>query len=113
MITPTLLEQAAALGVTGEPFFVGDGFAKVFRMPADRVIGQHAHKTDHLGVLLLGTVGVSVEGTLTRYDAPAQLVLKAGVPHEIYSVTPALWACVWPDAHGAVTEEDFEGKVVA
>lgn len=105
--------QAAALGIEGSPFFVGQGFAKLFRMPANRVIGQHVHKSDHLGMLLLGRVRVTAGIAVTEYEAPAAVDLPAGIAHEIESITDALWACVWPDADGAVTEEDFERKVIA
>lgn len=105
--------QAAALGIEGAPFFVGAGFAKLFRMPANRVIGQHVHKSDHLGMLLLGRVLVRAGPAVTEYEAPAAVDLPAGIAHEIESVTDALWACVWPDANGAATEAEFEAKVIA
>ncbi len=106
-------EAAAALGITSESFFVEPGFAKLFRMPANVVIGQHVHKSDHLGMLLLGTVRVTAGASVTEYEAPAAVDLPAGIAHEIESVTDALWACVWPDADGAATEADFESKVIA
>ena len=109
----TVTQQAAALGIEGTPFFVGNGFANLFRMPANRVIGQHVHKSSHLGMLLLGTVRVTAGYAVTEYEAPATIDLPAGIAHEIESVTDALWACVWPDADGAVTQEEFERKVVA
>ena len=105
--------QAAALGIEGSAFFVGAGFAKLFRMPANRVIGQHVHKSDHLGMLLLGRVRVIAGSAVTEYEAPAAVDLPAGIAHEVESISDALWACVWPDADGAVTEEDFERKVIA
>lgn len=112
-VAEQLKAQAAALGIEGTAFFVGDGFAKLFRMPANRVIGQHVHKSDHLGMLLLGTVRITADGEVTEHVAPTTLVLPAGMAHQIESVTDALWACVWPDADGAVTEEDLERKVIA
>jgi len=109
----SLANDMAALGIEGDAFFVGDGFAKVFRMPAGRVIGQHAHTVDHLGMLLLGAVRVTTSQAVTEYEAPAAIELPAHVAHEIESVTPALWACVWPNTDGALTEEDFERLVIA
>jgi len=107
-----LAAEMAALGIADEPYFVGDGFAKLFNMPAGRVIGQHAHKVGHLGILLLGTVRVTVPHAVTEYTAPAVIELPAHVAHEIESVTTALWACVWPNADGALNEADFETLVV-
>jgi len=109
----SLANDMAELGIEGEAFFVGDGFAKVFRLPAGRVIGQHAHKVGHLGVLLLGSVRVTTPQAVTEYEAPATIELPAFVAHEIESVTPALWACVWPNTDGALTEVDFERMVIA
>jgi quercetin dioxygenase-like cupin family protein len=109
----TLKEQAAALGITGEPFFVGEGFAKAFRIPAGRLIGQHDHKSAHLGMLALGSVRVVDPHGSADYTAPATITIPAGMPHEIVALTDALWLCVWPDADGAITEEDFERKVIA
>ena len=106
-------QAATALGITSEPFFVGAGFAKLFRMPANVVIGQHVHKSNHLGMLLLGRVRVTAGFAVTEYEAPAAVELPAGIAHEIESVTAALWACVWPDADGAATEAEFEAKVIA
>jgi quercetin dioxygenase-like cupin family protein len=107
----SLADDMAAVGIEDRAFFVGDGFAKVFRMPAGRVIGQHSHKVGHLAMLLLGTVRVSEPHAVTEYTAPAAIVLPAHVAHEIESVTPALWACIWPNADGALSEADFENLV--
>jgi hypothetical protein len=69
----SIVNDMAALGIEGDAFFVGDGFAKVFRMPAGRVIGQHAHKVGHLGMLLLGTVRVTTPQAVIEYEAPATI----------------------------------------
>jgi quercetin dioxygenase-like cupin family protein len=112
MSTADLQAQMAAHGVEGHPFFVGDGFAKIFRMPAGKVIGQHRHKVGHLAMLILGKVRVTDDFAVTEYEAPTAIVLPAHVGHEIESLTPALWACVWPNADGALTEDDFEAMVI-
>lgn len=111
----SLRDEMAALGIVDVPFFVGEGFAKLFHMPAGRVIGQHAHKVDHGSMLLLGSVivrtGSGESARAVRLEAPATLQMPAHVVHEIESVTPALWACIWPDTDGALTEDEFEKRV--
>lgn len=107
----SLAQDMSDVGIEDRPFFVGDGFAKLFHMPAGRVIGQHSHKVGHLGMLLLGKVRVKTPFSITEHIAPATINLLAHVAHEIESVTPTLWACVWINAEGALSEADFETLV--
>jgi quercetin dioxygenase-like cupin family protein len=108
----SVFDQLQALGIDGHPFFVGDGFAKVFYIPADRRIGQHSHKVGHTGMLILGSVRLKVNDSVVEHTAPATIYLDAHVAHEIESITPSLWACVWPNADGALTEPDFDKMVI-
>ena len=101
------------MGVEGTPFFVGDGFAKLFTMPAGVVIGQHSHKVGHNSMLILGTVRLKTSSGITTHTAPETIYLAPYVAHEIESITPALWACVWPNTDGVLNEQDFENMVLA
>ena len=67
---------------------------------------QHRHEYDHASALAAGSVMVSQDGVhWTRHDAPATLMLRAGVPHEVRALTDAVWYCIHP------TEETDPAKV--
>lgn len=108
-----LAAQMEQHGVQETPFFIGDGFAKLFSMPAGKVIGQHSHSIAHESVLILGRVRVNCGGSISEYMAPATVHMPAHVAHEIESVTPTLWACVWPNPDGLLDAEEHARQVIA
>lgn len=85
---------------------VGDGYAKVYELPAGIPVEQHKHKLSHDAHLILGVAVVVVDGVSTEYKAPAVINIEAGKVHMVLPITPSLWACVWPDV-GGITDPDL------
>jgi hypothetical protein len=69
-------------------------YAKEVRIPAGCVLLNHAHSFTHKSLLAAGTVVVSVDGVEAEHTGPAMLVIRHGVPHEVRSVTDAVWYCI-------------------
>jgi len=87
--------------------FFGDGlYAKEARIPAGMLLQKHQHTFTHFSILARGKVGVVVDGAETKfYEAPACVVIKANVLHEIYAVENSTWYCVH------ATDEKDEDKI--
>lgn len=101
--------HSAGIGVSHH--WVGKGYSKVFDIQPGSTIGQHAHLKDHKGVLIMGRVVITTGGIRGELTAPSLVGIPAGVPHEISAVEHSLWACVWDDAEGCITPEEFDAKV--
>lgn len=93
--------------------FAGGGYTKVFLVPAGKVIGQHRHKINHDGVLLLGEADVVMDGRRITLRAPATVTLIAHKAHTIEARSEILWACVWPDVKGLTDPEQIDHEVIA
>lgn len=91
-----VLQNMAEHGIEETPFHVGEGFSKLYRIPAGKVVGQHAHKTSHDSVLLIGCVVVKRDDVEITLYAPAIMPMPAHVGHSIQALTDSLWACNWP-----------------
>ena len=104
--------QFSEVGVEVSHHFVGDGYAKVFEVPAGLVIGQHKHKIGHDSHLILGRARVHVDGQFVEHTAPCVIHIEAHKAHMVEAVTPILWACVWPDVEGATTPEQIDHEVI-
>lgn len=85
--------------------FGGGVYAKETLIPAGLKLTQHEHSFDHLSVLASGSVLVGDGVVSQRYDAPACVLIKAGIPHEVVSITDAVWYCIH------ATEETDPAKV--
>jgi quercetin dioxygenase-like cupin family protein len=105
--------QDGDTGIGISHHFSGDGYAKVYSAPAGLAIEQHRHKQAHEAHLLLGAADVTVDGVTTRHHAPAVIHIAAGKVHGIVSVTPILWACVWPDVQGLTDPDEIDHEVIA
>lgn len=89
-----------------EHHFLPGLYLKETRIPQGSHLVQHRHEYDHASALARGSVMVSTDGVAwTRHDAPATLLLPAGVPHEVRALTDVLWYCIHP------TEETDPDKV--
>ena len=109
----SLHEDMAALGIQDESYFVGDGFSKIFHMPAGTVIGQHAHKISHDSVLLIGRAILRGSGWQRELTAPAVVHMPAFEHHSVEALTPVLWACNWPNAGNLADAEELELGLIA
>jgi len=100
-------------GVSLSHHFVGNEYAKVFEVPAGKVIGQHVHKFGHPAILMIGIARVHVNGVMTEYVAPEKIYIDANAQHCVEAVTDILWACLWPNEIGATTPEEIDDEVIA
>ncbi len=111
IIAPMDAQQLHQAGIDSFHHFVGMGYTKLFEMAPGSTIGQHDHNKDHISVLLLGRVIIEAAGVRGEISAPRTINIPAGVAHEISAVEHSLWACVWSDAEGAITPDEFDAKV--
>lgn len=105
--------ELAAHGVEEFPFFVGDGYTKLFKVPAGRVIGQHVHKIGHYSVLLIGHVRLRFGDQVRELRAPATAWLPENTEHSIEALSDSLWACNWPNADQLTDADELERSVIA
>jgi len=110
-MTKELIKDGDA-GIGVSHHFVGDGYTKVYSVPAGLDIQQHKHKESHDAHLLLGVADVTVDGITTRHGAPSVLAIEAGKAHRIVSVTEILWACVWPDVGGFTDPNEIDHELI-
>lgn len=105
--------QLAAQGVEMTPHFAADGVSNLFKVPAGRFLGQHAHAIGHHSMLLLGRAILRTgDGSARELQAPATVYLPAHTIHEVEAVTEVLWACTWPDADALLAAQE-RGEVAA
>ena len=105
-------EQLAAHGVDVSHHFAGKGYTKVFNMPAGTTIGQHRHKSNHAGALLLGRANLHYEGRVIELIAPTNVLIIAHKEHAVEALTDVLWACIWPDVKGLTDPEEIDHNLI-
>ena len=72
-------------------------YLKETRIMAGHHLVQHRHEYAHASALARGSVMVSTDGVVwTRHDAPATLLLPAGVAHEVRALCDVVWYCIHP-----------------
>lgn len=85
--------------------------AKQMFLPQGFRAVSHKHNYDHLSILAQGSAtvseGVGPEAARTMYTAPAVVTIKAGVEHEIYAFSDAVWYCIH-----AVKDKENDDKVL-
>lgn len=100
-------------GVEVSHFFVGTNYAKIFEIPAGKVIGYHRHTRYHAGTLLTGQAMVTINGISFVQNAPHSFDIPAGVSHCVEAMTDTLWACLWENPEGHTSPEAFDHTVIA
>ena len=80
-------------------------YAKEISLPKGYVIGQHAHKFDHLSVLAKGKVLVETDDWKKEIEAPYCINIKAHTHHKVITLTDTTWYCIH------ATEEKDADKV--
>jgi len=85
--------------------FAAGVYAREQELRAGQTVETHAHKYDHLSIMVGGPVLVECDGVGTRYDKHACILIKAEVKHRITAVGDSVWFCV----HG--TEETDLAKI--
>jgi quercetin dioxygenase-like cupin family protein len=69
-------------------------YAKEMHLPAGHFAVTHSHNYDHLSILAQGIARVITDGVVHLYEAPACVLIKAGVHHRIEAQTATTWFCV-------------------
>lgn len=69
-------------------------YAREMHVPAGYTVGTHKHVFDHMSILARGNVRVQTGTESAEYFAPAVLHIRAGIKHQIYAKTDAIWYCV-------------------
>lgn len=86
--------------------FGADVYIRELSMPAGYRVMKHTHNYDHFSILGSGVVVVLAEGVMTPYEAPACILIKKNIEHEILALTNAKWFCI----HGTTEEvNDLNG----
>ena len=80
--------------------FAADAYVREMHIPAGHKGKKHTHTYDHISILGYGTVVVCVDNSMTVYNAPSCIEIKAGKEHEVLAVTDAVWYCI----HGTTDE---------
>ena len=75
-------------------FFAGGLYAKQMTIKTDGYISGHVHNFDHMSILAKGSVIVDLNGTKTRYDAPAVITIKKGQSHDVHPLEDSVWYCL-------------------
>lgn len=74
--------------------FAGGVYAKEQHLPAGWKATSHRHEFDHLSILAKGRATVTRDGESEDFEAPACVVIKKGVVHEIAASEDAVWFCI-------------------
>ena len=69
-------------------------YAKEQHLKAGYQVQTHAHKYDHLSVMLGGPVKVDCDGEVTEYSGHACITIKANVKHTITALGDSVWFCI-------------------
>lgn len=75
-------------------FLVGKIYAKQMTIKKDGYIAGHVHQYDHMSILAKGSVIVDLDGSKTRYDAPAVITIKKGQSHDVHPLEESVWYCL-------------------
>lgn len=78
-----------------EHHFLPGLYCKLSRIAAGAHLVQHVHTYDHASHLVKGSASVSMDSgvTWTLYQAPATLLIRAGIAHEVMALTDIEWYC--------------------
>jgi quercetin dioxygenase-like cupin family protein len=74
--------------------FAGGTYAKRVDMAAGCKIKKHQHSYDHLSILARGSIELTAGGKTTWHSAPDELMIKAGIDHEIKAMSDCTWYCI-------------------
>ena len=69
-------------------------YAKEQTLKAGYSVETHAHKYDHLSIMLGGPVRVDCDGEVTEYAGHACITIRAGVQHKITALGDSVWFCI-------------------
>lgn len=94
----TLIKAAESSGETppeGEKINYGGVHIRKFVFAKGTILASHCHVYDHPSILAAGTVNVWTQKTgMTRYTAPAEVLIPADCKHAVECLTDAVWYCI-------------------
>ncbi len=73
--------------------FLSGLYLREAAIPAGQTIRMHRHKSDHMSVLVKGSVEAVVNGKRRELEAPAFLLVRKGEHHTVRAVTDVVWYC--------------------
>lgn len=76
--------------------FAPSVYVREIEMPAGAFIIGHAHKTEHLNIVLSGKAIVMAEGVVHHIEAPCIFKSSAGVRKCLFIIETMRWATVHP-----------------
>lgn len=74
--------------------FSEDLYAKEMHLPAGFKATTHKHADDHISALFKGRALVEVNGKAVVHNAPAFIMIRAGLEHQITALDDVTWFCV-------------------
>lgn len=69
-------------------------YAKEQHLPSGWKATSHRHAFDHLSILAKGRAKVTCDGVEKEYQAPACVLIKKGVTHQIEAIEDVVWFCI-------------------
>lgn len=97
-----IIETTKVYGVEPEPadvtyLFTPDSCVVETRIRAGFVAVKHQHDYDHASVLVKGYVRLITGKGTTLHQAPAALIIKAGLDHAVHALEDSVWLCIHDD----------------
>lgn len=112
---PTEEQRRREPGVFGDGLTLyGNVFIRRFVLRSGEQVPGHAHRFDHLSLLLRGRIAVKVGEKTTEYEAPHEVVMPKGVVHELTSlVDDTIWLCIFAirGSEGEAVENVYESAM--
>lgn len=105
---PTTAQRASEPGVYSDGLTLyGNVLIRRFVLRKGEVVPGHAHRFDHLSLLLRGRMRVTVDGHEKTYSAPQEVVMAKGLTHRLEALDDnTIWLCIFAcrDADGSAVE---------
>lgn len=96
----------------GVAFHFGGGVClKEHKISAGLQLSQHVHKFDHLSYLVSGKAVVDGPFERQMVVGPAAMLIEAGKPHSVRSVSDCVWLCI--HASDKIDPDEAEKEFIA
>jgi quercetin dioxygenase-like cupin family protein len=97
--------------ISTEHVFSDGLYGKKIVLQPQEWIAKHVHTYEHFSILASGSVLVLAGDEAVHYTAPAHVIIKANVPHMVYSEKGAVWYCI--HATDATDADEVDDVLVA
>lgn len=112
---PTEEQRRKEPGVFGDGLTLyGNVFIRRFVLRAGEKVGGHAHRFDHLSLLIRGKMAVRVGEVTTEYSAPHEVVMPKLIVHELTALEDnTIWLCIFAirGENGEAVENIYESAM--